>query len=122
MSASRPETESAGAGVAPHVSLRGEIAPLVEQASRRRVLVARLRRAKWGIAALGVMLAILASAVLAPWIAPADPLVFSRSGGPSWTAVAKKNEYADGPVALLDIVLAGGKLERPLIVSWRKEK
>jgi ABC-type dipeptide/oligopeptide/nickel transport system permease subunit len=87
VSASRPETESAGAGVAPHVSLRGEIAPLVEQALRRRVLVARLRRAKWGIAALGVMLAILASAVLAPWIAPADPLAVDirhRLAPPAW--------------------------------------
>jgi DsbC/DsbD-like thiol-disulfide interchange protein len=40
----------------------------------------------------------------------------------SWYAYGKKSEYAEGPAALLDIVLAGGKLERPLIVSWRKEK
>ena len=43
-------------------------------------------------------------------------------GKESWYAYGKKSEYAEGPATLLDIVLAGGKLERPLIVSWRKEK
>jgi DsbC/DsbD-like thiol-disulfide interchange protein len=55
-------------------------------------------------------------------IDPAESPVFTRSGGPTWTAVAKKNEYAEGPAALLDIVLTGGKLERPILVSWRKAK
>ncbi|MCW1923999.1 protein-disulfide reductase DsbD family protein [Luteolibacter arcticus] len=48
--------------------------------------------------------------------------VFVKTGADNWTAKAKKNEYAEGPATLLDIVLTGGKLERPLIVSWRKEK
>jgi DsbC/DsbD-like thiol-disulfide interchange protein len=55
-------------------------------------------------------------------IDPAESPVFSKSGPVTWTAIAKKNEYAEGPVTLLSIVLSGGKLERPLIVSWRKEK
>lgn len=47
--------------------------------------------------------------------------VFARNSD-GWSATAKKNEYADGAIALLDIVLIGGELECPLIVSWRKEK
>ncbi|MEK7952361.1 protein-disulfide reductase DsbD domain-containing protein [Luteolibacter soli] len=66
----------------------------------------------------------------------ADELTFSRIdfknpvdiketiglGEESWFTFAKKSEYAEGPATLLDIVLAGGKLERPLIVSWREKK
>jgi DsbC/DsbD-like thiol-disulfide interchange protein len=47
--------------------------------------------------------------------------VFSR-GADGWSATAKKNEYAEGETTLLDIVLTGGKLERPLVVSWRKKE
>lgn len=51
----------------------------------------------------------------------ADPLKFERSRA-GWVAKAKKNEYAEGPATLLDIVLAGGKLEKPLLVSWPAKK
>ncbi|WP_265594241.1 protein-disulfide reductase DsbD domain-containing protein [Haloferula sp. BvORR071] len=51
----------------------------------------------------------------------ADPLKFARSAD-GWTATAKKSEYATGAPTLLDIVLAGGKLERPLVVSWQAAK
>lgn len=51
----------------------------------------------------------------------ADPLKFERSKT-GWVAKAKKNEYAEGPASLLDIVLAGGKLEKPLLVSWAAKK
>lgn len=48
-------------------------------------------------------------------------LAFTRRDG-IWTATVPKNEYADGEIALLDIVLDGGKLPGPLAVSWRAKK
>ncbi len=51
----------------------------------------------------------------------AAPLVFQRSGE-TWTVTAPKNEYAEGPATLLEVVLAGGKLSKPLTVSWRSKK
>ncbi len=47
----------------------------------------RLWRLKWGVAAGGVLLLIVASAVLAPWIAPHDPVTVDirhRMGPPTW--------------------------------------
>ncbi len=38
-----------------------------------------------------------------------------------WTASAPKDEYATGPVKEYDLVLAGGKLPHPIVVSWRGE-
>jgi thiol:disulfide interchange protein DsbD len=51
----------------------------------------------------------------------ADPLDLqaAKSG---WVIKAKKNEYAEGPATLLDIVLAGGKLQQPVLVSWPAKK
>jgi ABC-type dipeptide/oligopeptide/nickel transport system permease subunit len=52
-----------------------------------RVALARLWRLKWGVIATAVMLGIVASAVLAPWIAPYDPLVVDirhRLAPPAW--------------------------------------
>jgi thiol:disulfide interchange protein DsbD len=40
--------------------------------------------------------------------------------GPAWICTAKKNEYADGPLTKLELVLAGGKLPHPLTVTWEK--
>lgn len=53
-----------------------------------------------------------------------DPgnLIEFKKDGDAWVATVKKNEYADGPATLLDIVLAGGKLKQPLLLSWRAEK
>lgn len=53
-----------------------------------------------------------------------DPgsLIEFKKTGDSWMATVKKNEYADGPATLLDIVLADGNLEHPLVVSWRAKK
>lgn len=53
-------------------------------------------------------------------IDPAAPLVFQRSGE-TWTVTAPKNEYAEGPATLLEVVLAGGKLPKPLAVTWRSK-
>lgn len=52
---------------------------------------------------------------------PGKPIEFKKDGD-AWVATVKKNEYADGPVALLDIVLAGGKLKQPLLLSWRAKE
>jgi peptide/nickel transport system permease protein len=47
----------------------------------------RLLRLRWGLAAAGVLLLIVASAALAPWIAPHDPLAVNirhRLAPPAW--------------------------------------
>lgn len=49
----------------------------------------RLWRLKWGLVAAGILLAIVASAVLAPWVAPRDPLAVNitrRLLPPAWMA------------------------------------
>ena len=51
----------------------------------------------------------------------AADLIFEKKEG-LWTTTAAKNEYAEGPATLLDIVLSGGKLAMPLTVSWRAGK
>ena len=52
---------------------------------------------------------------------PADPIKIGKTRD-AWMAYAKKSEYAEGPVTQLDIVLSGGKLKQPLLLSWRAEK
>jgi thiol:disulfide interchange protein DsbD len=52
---------------------------------------------------------------------PAARPAFVREGG-HWSAVVRKNEYADGPATLVELVLAGGKLSKPVSVLWRSEK
>lgn len=39
-----------------------------------------------------------------------------------WTAVVTKNEYADVRLANLKIVLSGGKLDQPLLLSWSNDE
>jgi ABC-type dipeptide/oligopeptide/nickel transport system permease subunit len=54
-----------------------------------RVSLRRLWRLKWGVAAAVVMLAIIASAVLAPWVAPHSPVAVDirhRLVPPAWMA------------------------------------
>jgi ABC-type dipeptide/oligopeptide/nickel transport system permease subunit len=53
----------------------------------RRASLRRLGRLRWGLAAAGVLLVIVASAVLAPWIVPHDPLAVNirhRLAPPAW--------------------------------------
>lgn len=52
---------------------------------------------------------------------PAERPAFVREDG-LWVAVVRKNEYAEGPAALLELVLAGGKISRPTSVLWRAAK
>jgi thiol:disulfide interchange protein DsbD len=54
-------------------------------------------------------------------IDPADPIKIGKTRD-AWMASVKKSEYADGPATQLDIVLAGGELKRPLLVSWRAKE
>ena len=47
----------------------------------------RLRRLKWGVVALLIVLVIIASAAFAPWVAPDDPLAVDirhRLVPPAW--------------------------------------
>jgi len=53
----------------------------------RRASLSRLWRLKWGLTAAAVLLLIVASAVLAPWLAPYNPLTVDiqhRLGPPAW--------------------------------------
>lgn len=59
----------------------------VREASRRTVVVRRLWRLKWSVAAGVLMLAVVASAVFAPLVAPHDPLAVNirhRLAPPAW--------------------------------------
>ena len=65
------------------VALR-EAAP---PAKAEHAALRRLGRLRWGLAAGGVLLLIVASAVFAPWIAPHDPLAVNirhRLAAPAW--------------------------------------
>ena len=54
-------------------------------------------------------------------VADTSDLVFERKEG-AWVAEAPKNEYAEGKIALLDIVIHGGKVADPISVTWRGAK
>ena len=59
----------------------------VEVTGEGRATWRRLLRLRWGLAALGVLLLIVAAAVLAPWISPHDPLAVNirhRLAPPAW--------------------------------------
>jgi len=59
----------------------------VEAAGERQATLVRLLRLRWGLAAGAVLVLIVASAVVAPWIAPHDPLavdVRHRLAPPAW--------------------------------------
>jgi ABC-type dipeptide/oligopeptide/nickel transport system permease subunit len=58
-----------------------------DQPTAMQVSLRRLWRLKWGLAAAVVMLGIVASAVLAPWLAPHDPIqvdIRHRLAPPAW--------------------------------------
>jgi len=72
----RAEAALVGGGEAPAA------APFARQAALRRLL-----RLRWGLAAAGVLLLIVASAVLAPFMSPHDPLAVNirhRLAPPAW--------------------------------------
>jgi ABC-type dipeptide/oligopeptide/nickel transport system permease subunit len=66
---------------------RDALAPAVPADSAGRVSLRRLWRLKWALASSGVLLLIILGTVLAPWIAPHDPLVVDirhRLAPPAW--------------------------------------
>jgi ABC-type dipeptide/oligopeptide/nickel transport system permease subunit len=82
----------------------------------RRVAFRRLLRLRWGLAAAGVLMLIVASAVLAPWIAPHDPLqvnIRHRLGPPAWMAGGvAEHPLGTDPVGrdLLSRMIYGGRV------------
>jgi ABC-type dipeptide/oligopeptide/nickel transport system permease subunit len=84
--------------------------------SARRLAVRRLWRLKWGLAATGLLLLIVASAVFAPWVAPKDPLAVDirhRLAPPAWMAGGtSENLLGTDPVGrdLLSRVVYGGRV------------
>ena len=59
----------------------------VEGAAAGRATLRRLLRLRWGVAAAGVLVLIVAGAALAPWISPDDPLAVNirhRLAPPAW--------------------------------------
>ena len=68
------------------VALKG-VGALSPAATAARASLSRLWRLKWGLAATVLMLLIVASALLAPWLAPYDPLIVDiqhRLAPPAW--------------------------------------
>lgn len=51
---------------------------------------------------------------------PTKPIRFEKTG-PEWTAVIAKNEYADGPLKNLTLVIAGKGAPKPVEVIWNAE-
>lgn len=47
-----------------------------------------------------------------------EPVAFEKDGA-VWRAKVKRHEYAPDEVSELELVLAGGKLSGPLLVSWK---
>jgi ABC-type dipeptide/oligopeptide/nickel transport system permease subunit len=69
------------------VAVDPALVPAAGQPSRTRGALQRVRRVKWGLAASAIMLVIIASAVLAPWVAPHDPIAVDirhRLTPPAW--------------------------------------
>jgi peptide/nickel transport system permease protein len=73
-------------GAGGEVALKG-VGDLSREPTAARASLRRLWRLKWGVAAAALMLVIVASAVLAPWLAPYDPLAVDiqhRLAPPAW--------------------------------------
>src|SRR5712691_4161763 len=60
-------------GAGGEVALKG-VGDFSPESTAARASLRRLWRLKWGMAAAALLLLIVASAVLAPWLAPYDPL------------------------------------------------
>jgi peptide/nickel transport system permease protein len=85
--------------------------PSAGQATLRRLL-----RLRWGLAAGGILLLIIASSALAPWIAPHDPLAVNirhRLAPPAWMeGGAPQHLLGTDPVGrdLLSRMIYGGRV------------
>jgi ABC-type dipeptide/oligopeptide/nickel transport system permease subunit len=86
------------------------------------VVLRRLWRVKWGVAAALVLLAIVASAVFAPWLAPHDPLAVDirhRLAPPAWMGGAAAYPLGTDQVGrdLLSRVIYGGRVSLAVGIS-----
>ncbi|HET8576166.1 MAG TPA: ABC transporter permease [Methylomirabilota bacterium] len=73
-------------GAGGEVALKG-VGALSPEPTAAQASLRRLWRLKWGLAAATIMLLIVASAILAPWLAPYDPLTVDiqhRLAAPAW--------------------------------------
>jgi peptide/nickel transport system permease protein len=73
-------------GAGGEVALKG-VGDLSPEPTAARASLRRLWRLKWGVAATALMLLIVTSALLAPWLAPYDPLAVDiqhRLAPPAW--------------------------------------
>jgi peptide/nickel transport system permease protein len=71
------------------VGLDAGAIPALSESGPGRVSLRRLWRLKWGLAAAAVLLGITASTLVAPWVAPHDPLAVNirhRLAPPAWMA------------------------------------
>lgn len=88
-----------------------------------RLSLRRLWRLRWGVAAAAVLAAIIASAALAPWVAPRDPLevnIRARLAPPVWMAGGSpRHLLGTDPVGrdLLSRVVYGGRVSLVVGVS-----
>jgi ABC-type dipeptide/oligopeptide/nickel transport system permease subunit len=85
-------------------------------AETRQAVVRRLLRLRWGLAAAAVLLLIVGVTVLAPWIAPHDPLAVDirhRLGPPVWMEGGVRDHlFGTDPVGrdLLSRMIYGGRV------------
>jgi peptide/nickel transport system permease protein len=108
-------------GVPPEVALQpGEAAPHAEGGSP---LLRRLRRLRFGVAAAAILLVIVLSAILAPLLAPHDPLVVDirhRLSPPAWMAGGTSDHLLGTDQVgrdLLSRVIYGGRISLIVGVS-----
>jgi ABC-type dipeptide/oligopeptide/nickel transport system permease subunit len=108
-------------GAQPDVAL--DVSPPASRAERGSPLLRRLSRLRWGVAAAAVLLFIVLSALLAPWISPYDPLVVDirhRLAPPAWMAGGTPNHLLGTDQVgrdLLSRVIYGGRISLIVGVS-----
>jgi ABC-type dipeptide/oligopeptide/nickel transport system permease subunit len=88
----------------------------VQTRSEGQATIRRLLRLRWGLAAGGILLLIIAASALAPWIAPHDPLAVNirhRLAPPAWMeGGATQHLLGTDPVGrdLLSRMIYGGRV------------
>jgi peptide/nickel transport system permease protein len=108
-------------GAQPDVAL--DASPPASPADRRSPLLRRLSRLRWGVAAGALLLLIVLSALLAPWISPHDPLAVDirhRLAPPAWMAGGTPDHLLGTDQVgrdLLSRVIYGGRISLLVGVS-----
>jgi ABC-type dipeptide/oligopeptide/nickel transport system permease subunit len=88
----------------------------IQTRSEGQATIRRLLRLRWGVAAGGILLLIIATSALAPWIAPHDPLAVNirhRLAPPAWMeGGAPQHLLGTDPVGrdLLSRMIYGGRV------------